>query len=446
MASEQAQSTLDQQLEDYETRPVPESVTRTWVDQTLVWAGITFCLAAWFVGGSLTAGFGFYDTLLVMIAGAVILVVMGALAGWIGATTRLSTAMNCRFAFGREGSKILGIVLSISCWGWFAFQAGLFGLTLQIALKQGFGWEVPVEILIFLGGIGMMTTAVVGYRAMSWLSRWAVPLMAILALWALIATLNAHPWSEISSKGPSGQPLPFMSGVAAVVGSYAVGATISADISRYSRRRSDSQLAALWGLGITFVPIFFLGSIFSFAWGDPNVVNVMTINLGLGLFAYITLILAQWTTNQSNLYSSALGLSAVIPWPKWRLSIAIGIVSTIIGTFQIYNVFLQFLILLSALIPPILGTLVADYYFFNSRLYKWENISKLKPVNWISVASWLTGSVVGVLLGVVNVAPDFSAVVPVPLAALLTAVVVQVVLTVALRGQRAEYPSALQPT
>ena len=444
MASEQKQSTLDQQLDDYETRPVPENVTRNWVDQTLVWAGITFCLAAWFAGGALTAGFGFYETLLVLVCGAVILVAMGALSGWIGATTRLSTAMNCRFAFGREGSKILGVVLSISLWGWFAFQAGLFGLTLQIGLKQGFGWDVPVEVLIFLGGIGMMTTAIVGYRGMSWLSRWAVPLMAILALWALISTLMTHSWAEIAAKGPLGQPLPFMSGVAAVVGSYAVGATISSDISRYSRRRSDSQLAALWGLGITFVPIFWLGSIFAFAWGDPNIVNVMTVKLGLGIFAYITLFLAQWTTNQSNLYSSALGLSAVIPWPKWRLALAIGIVSTIIGTFQLYNSFVQFLILLSALIPPILGTLVADYYLFNSRLYKWENIGKLKPVNWIAVISWLTGSVVGVLLGVVNIAPDFSAIFPVPLAAMLTAVVVHAALTVAMRGSKAEYPSALE--
>lgn len=449
MATDQAATGLDQQLEDYERKPVPENVRRNWLDQTLVWMGITYCLAAFFVGGSLTASFSFVDVVLVLIAGGAILGLMGSLTGWIGATTRLPLAMTSRFAFGEGGSKIIGSILAISLWGWYAFQAGLFGLSFQIGLKQAANIDVPVEALIAFGGLAMMTTAIVGYRAVSWLSKWAVPLMVVLSIWALWGTLSAHPLSEIAAKMPTGTSMPLTAGIAALVGSYTAGAVIAPDISRYSRKRSDAVWAGILGFWITFVPIVLMGAVFSFAWGNPNVVEVMLLSLNLGVFAYITLFLAQWTTNQSNIYSSALGLSNVIPWPKWRLTLIVGLISTAVAMFQIYNHFLTFLTLLGALLPPIAGTLIADYFLLNGRHYKWENISRLKQFNWVSIASWLIGSAVAICMTAppagLGILPGAD-VIPVPIAGIVVAVVVHYVLGVALKGQRADYPSALETT
>ena len=84
---------VEEQFNDYEATPVPEEVHMSWLSQGAVWIGCGFCLAAISTGGILANGLGFKDMILAAILGAVILTIIAATVGIVGAKTHLSSSM-----------------------------------------------------------------------------------------------------------------------------------------------------------------------------------------------------------------------------------------------------------------------------------------------------------------------------------------------------------------
>lgn len=79
----------------------------------------------------------------------------------------------------------------------------------------------------------------------------------------------------------------------------------------------------------------------------------------------IALILATWTTNVSNAYSGGLSLSVLLGQDekKSQMTTAIaGIIGTILAAAGILNSIQGFLSLLSAIVPALIGTMIADYW------------------------------------------------------------------------------------
>ena len=105
---------VEEQFNDYEATPVPEEVHMSWLSQGAVWIGCGFCLAAISTGGILANGLGFKDMILAAILGAVILTIIAATVGIVGAKTHLSSSMGSRFCFGTNGARIFGLILALS--------------------------------------------------------------------------------------------------------------------------------------------------------------------------------------------------------------------------------------------------------------------------------------------------------------------------------------------
>ena len=318
----------------------------SWLSQGAVWIGCGFCLAAISTGGILANGLGFKDMVIAAILGAVILTIIAATVGIVGAKTHLSSSMGSRFCFGTNGARIFGLILALSNFGWFAFQADLFGNTVVTLVKETGGPELPQTLFTVLGALAMMLTAIIGYKGIKMLSNVAVPLLFILSIVAVALTLKQVPFSEIVSSGPVEAAIPLTVGVAAVVGNFAVGVTIVSDFTRYSKRPKDSVIGCLLGYFIGYLPILFLGALFTYAFQNWNIVEVMIAQLGLGIIAAIVLILAQWTTNDNNLYSSVLGLSNAIngkfPYVRWKLTLIVGLVSTVISAIGVQKYYMNF--------------------------------------------------------------------------------------------------------
>jgi purine-cytosine permease-like protein len=88
---------------------------------------------------------------------------------------------------------------------------------------------------------------------------------------------------------------------------------------------------------------------------------------GLGVIGFLAIGFAQWTTNDSNLYSSVLAFNNIIRWTRWKLAVVVGILSSLLAAWGILGRLELFLSLLSIAIGPIGGILVADYYFLGRR-------------------------------------------------------------------------------
>ena len=144
------------------------------------------------------------------------------------------------------------------------------------------------------------------------------------------------------------------------------------------------------------------GAFFTYAFRNWNVVEVMIVSLGMGVFGAVVLVLGQWTTNDNNLYGSVLGLmntlDGVSRIPRMRLTLILGAVSTAIAALGVYRYFVDFLSILGVFIIPITGILIADFYICNRSNYDEDIRSVEYAVRWDALAAWIAASAVGLAM------------------------------------------------
>lgn len=407
----------------------------------IVWIGIGMCLAALMLGGVVGNGLNLKLAAGAILLGTIVLTVVSALCSVVGADTRLSTAMIGRFAFGDIGVYVAAFILSLGCYGWFAVQLGLFGETAVAGINMITGIKVNPKFFILIGGILMLMTAIYGYRGIAILSKIAVPALTIILLVSLIRILGDHPWSKLVTEPPPGDPMPFGVAASIIAGSFMVGAIIGPDITRYAINRNHAIGSSILGFLIGFTLMVYLGSILAHAVGEWDAVKIM-IDLGWGLIAILVLILAQWTSNDNNLYSAALNFSVMFrTWPKWKLTLIAGILGIIICLSGIYGRFMGWLMILSATIPPIGGVYIADYFLFHKNMYRFENLGKVPKWRPLMFAAWAGG----VLAAFCTTPPPngfglFTLTTVSALDAIIVAVVLQVILISAYRKKKGKWP------
>lgn len=360
-------------LEDFALRPVPLDKRKPWVDIAMVWIGVAIVLSALLRGMMVGMGLGdLKSVLLAYFLGEGLLIGMMALTGFMGAKTGLTTALLARNAFGERGSLLISLCLALAFMGWFGVQAGLFAETCLAMAKV----TLPVSWLAFLSGVLMMIPAVFGFRGLKALSYGAVPPMVAIFLYASFKTgWSFLPAEELVRLAKSHVPLPYpiTLGAAAsiIAGGFIVGAVTSADVFRYARPRfGDIFIAATLSMAVSAL-LQLVGSGLAMTTGHyheslPRLI-ISREFAGLGWVGFLAIAFAQWTTNDSNLYSSVLAFNTIIGWTRWKLAIVVGIASSMLAAWGILGRLGLFLSLLSIAVGPIGGIIVADYYLLRSR-------------------------------------------------------------------------------
>ena len=114
--------------------------------------------------------------------GNLILGLYAAGLGYIAADTGLSTVLMARYSFGEFGSRWVDFILGFTQVGWYAWGSALIAdLLITLAgVSQSLNW-----LLIIIATYLFCITAYIGYGAMDWVSRFAVPAMIVLIIWSL---------------------------------------------------------------------------------------------------------------------------------------------------------------------------------------------------------------------------------------------------------------------
>ena len=91
------------------------------------------------------------------------------------------------------------------------------------------------------------------------------------------------------------------------------------------------------------------------------------VDLGLGVFGLLMLILAAWTTNVTNIYVASLALANMTGWLRVKTSTIASVVGILLAVAGIYSFqgLVDFLTLITALLIPTTGVLVVDYFVRN---------------------------------------------------------------------------------
>ncbi len=356
-------------LEDFSLESVPLNRRKSWINLAVIWIGIAVVMSAIFRGMMIGLGLGRIESVVVSyVLGEIILIVMMGLTGYIGAKTGFSTPLIANFSFGRIGAILISLSIAFSLIGWFGVQAAFFARTIQFY----FGMELSLPVLSFVCGILMMIPAVFGIRGLSVLSWAASPFMVVIFIWG-IAKMGFHflPTQTLISLAMSHEPDPYPLTVGAaasiVAGGFIVGAATSADIFRYARPRLKEIFSAAALAMIVSAFLHLVGSVLAMNTGLyherlPELI-IGDQYLGLGFIGFMVLLLAQWTTNDSNIYSSVLALNNIFRAKRWKVTIIAGVIASLFAALGILERLELFLIILTVSIGPIGGIFITDYYF-----------------------------------------------------------------------------------
>lgn len=378
------------------TKSVNTSQRRGAFQIAMVTAGFCITTSDLFTGAAIATGIPLMHAIIAVLIGNTLLAVYAGLLGAASAKHGVSTTLLARHAFGRGGAKVISFIGATTLLGWFAVQTGLFGQTIHASIPSLGFFSLP-HVAALWGGILMMQTAYIGYRGLELLSQIAIPALILLAIWGIVDTVSAvGGWEVLFAMQPT-KPFSFSDAIVLTVGSFAVGAAVQADISRYARSVKDSWIASIVGYVLANSFMIIAGVVTALATGSGDLPEAM-VAAGMTLPALIILIAAQWTTNDNNLYSASLALSNLIKVKKSKIVIYGGIVASILGSMGIVNYFIPWLTVLGIFIPPIAGVMIADYYIIHQGNYLFGEGTKYSQVVWPAFVAWGAGIGVGVLL------------------------------------------------
>jgi cytosine permease len=340
--------------------PVPQSERKTWWSITLLMIAVGMDLAGLLLGLELAKGLGLWAAVAAVLLGSTLLGLLGIVCSVVGARTGLSSAMIAASAFGREGARLVALLTGLSMLGWFAVQAGFLGNNLASALTL-LGIHAPAAPLSACGGLLMTWTAIYGYRAMERLSRWTVPLMALLIGTALVLELSRLGTAQAM---PAAQPMNFFAATSFVVGTFIAGVSTFPDFSRYARSTKDAVFGAFFGFLIGNSVTLIIAVVLAKFTGEADLIRLFA-SLHMSLAAVVVFVFAQWTGNTSNLYSAGLAFSVVgrgAGISNTHYVIGLGLIGTALALAGIADAFLGFLLILSMLIAPIGGAYSGRYF------------------------------------------------------------------------------------
>ncbi|USX48760.1 cytosine permease [Lentzea sp. HUAS12] len=367
---------------------VPGVARHPWWSVAVQRFGQTTALSQLVLGAALGFGMRFWDAVLALTIGAVLLSAVAVAVGVIGQREGLPTAILSRWTgFGHAGSAVLGLVIALSCTGWFGVQTGLAGAAL--AATAG---VVPAPVWSLLVGIVITVVAACGVRWMAWTSYVAVPAFLGLLAWLVIRNVNDVGVLGGPAPGPS---IGMLTAITLVIGSFIVGAAIAPDLTRFHRSGRDVVKQTVLGVAAGEWVIGLAGVVLAHGLGTTDVMGVLSETGGwVGALIVVTAVLK---INDWNLYSASLGLvnffDAVFSLriSRTQMTVVVGCAGSSLAAAGVVHQFTHFLVLLGVVFPPVAGIMLAEYYVVR----RWRNeIISTRPNVPRSAPSWVPATVV----------------------------------------------------
>lgn len=335
--------------------------------------------------------------------GSVILEVISFLLGYAGAKEGMSTSLLSRWTgFGRYGSSIIGAVIAISCIGWFGVQNSVFAQ----GIVQSTNGAISLPVAAAITGLGVTVLVIFGFKILSVTASIAVPAFLLAVAVGIYDVLNKSSITELMASAPAGKPLTMGVAATMVAGGFIIGAVITPDFSRFAKNGKDVFWMTMIGTIVGELGINMIAVLMALAAKTSDVASIMMQTSGwLGA---LVVVFSTVKINNLNLYSSSLGFTNIfdtilnVKLNRGLVTLAIGIIGTLLSVMGILGRFTDFLVFLGVLVPPIAGIIVVDYFVL--RTHKKElDASRMKGtlpeteenVNWVTMISWAAGFAVG---------------------------------------------------
>lgn len=373
--------------------------TWRWTHYASLWIAMVVCVPTYMLAAGLVSeGMNWWQAVVTVLLGNVIVLLPMLLIGHAGAKYGVPFPVLLRSSFGTVGARIPALARGLVACGWFGIQTWVGGSAIYVILRTVTGDDVASTALPFLGIDTLQTGCFLafwllhlvfikfGTESIKGLETYAAPFLIAMGLALLIwAYIQAGGWGEMLSapsqfvKGGAkdGQFFSvFVAGLTAMVGFWATMALNIPDFTRFAQSQKDQIVGQAIGLPLPMALFAFIGvavtsatvTIYGEAIWDPVVLAGKMGGMGIVL-ALAALALATLTTNlAANLVAPAYGFSNLRPQSiSFKLggyiTAGIGIAIFPWKLLETAGGYLfTWLLGYSALLGPIAGILIADYF------------------------------------------------------------------------------------
>lgn len=343
-------------------------------------------------GGRIGPAFTFVDLLGIVLVANLILGAYCATLGYIAYKSGLTTVLMARFSFGNVGSRWVDFILGFTQIGWYAvtnaFIAG--ALTQLLGIPTSLNW-----LLIIVFTFAFCVTAYIGYTAMDWLSRLAVP--AMLVLIAISLAIGVRDAGNLFALEPT-QSMPISTALAIAIGTFISGGTQATNWSRFADSGKNAVVSTLLAFFAVNGLLIFTGAFCTLVYGTNDLIQAMA-QQGLLIAGLVLLILNVWTTQDNTIYAFSVAGTNFFRTPRRHAFVlggaALALVFALTG---IYERLIDYLILLGAVIPPVGGIIMVDFWV----RYKGEFpalTTRLPAFNWAGVIAYIAASAIAYFSG-----------------------------------------------
>ena len=369
---------------------IPDSDRRGWWSIACIWIGNSINVSTLMTGAVLGAGLTLWDAFWAAFIGFGIILAYMCFVAMEATDTGLPTSAMSTAALGRKGGRyIISIILGVSLIGWFGVQAAVCGSSFSLMVGK-LGLDVSPQICSIVLGALMLVTAILGFDGVKWVNYIAAPLLFIICAYGLFASLSNTGMGTLTSYVPK-ESMGLVAGINIAVGFFAVGGATVGDFTRYARDRKGAVLSSIIGIWPPMVILLMMGAMLSVvkpeSGGD---ISQIMASMGLAGAALIALVLSTWSVNVGNAYSAGLAFAVIADKGDkgYRVSTTIaGILGIMLAVAGIMDYFQMFLTVLSAMIPALAGSMIADYWFVRK-----ARPQNFKPLDGFSVPVWFRSS------------------------------------------------------
>src|SRR5580658_3730219 len=377
----------------------PEQRRWRWWNFAALWISMAACIPTYMLASSLIdGGMNWWEAVLTIFVGNLIVLIPMILNAHAGTKYGIPFPVYCRPAFGPLGANVPAMLRALVACGWFGIQTWIGGEAIHKILTVFFpalggeahnalGITLP-QFLCFLlfWGINMFVVYK-GINSIRILLNIKAPLLIALGLallaWASQKAGGLGPILRQPSAFDAGQPKSgqfwsyFPGALTGMIGFWATLSLNIPDFSRYARSQKDQILGQALGLPPTMALYSFIGVavtsattiIYGKAIWDPTDVLTRFTNPVVLVVAMLSLCIATLATNiAANVVSPANDFAHLAPRKiSFRLG---GFITGIVGIAMMpwklladpSGYIFTWLLGYSALLGPIAGILIADYF------------------------------------------------------------------------------------
>ncbi|MDP3069314.1 MAG: NCS1 family nucleobase:cation symporter-1 [Opitutaceae bacterium] len=428
----------DSRLYNDDLAPVPPSA-RKWglASFAALWVSMAACIPTYMLAsGLIGSGMNWSQAVFTIFLGNVIVVIPMILNAHAGTRYGIPFPVFCRASFGTTGANIPALLRALVACGWFGIQTWIGGdaiFKIIGVFAPAFTAGTPLPVLditpahfacfLFFWAINMWVIWR-GIDTIRVLLNLKAPLLIVLGLvllaWAWQAAGGFGPILSQPSAFDVGQPKAgqfwavFFPSLTGMIGFWATLSLNIPDFSRYAKSQRDQALGQALGLPATMALYSFIGvavtSATTIIYGktlwDPVDVLTRFTNPFVLVGALFALCLATLATNiAANVVSPANDFAQLAPQ---RISFRLGgLITGLIGIVMMpwklvadpSGYIFTWLIGYSALLGPIGGIMIADYFVYRKRhlnvpaLYSAEGEYRYaRGISWVAVSAFLAGA------------------------------------------------------